>query len=169
MSDVQKAVAKMKKASDLTNLAFHANGPKSFKNGVGALVVALYRAEGTMTQRELVEVLGMGRKGVKEIVKKAVRSELVEMGESDKKKTYTVTLTEVGQAVAEKRMEADKAVAEKVFEGISAEELEQLQATCDKIIVNLKEMGVKGRKKGAFKHSHRHCKGERKGRKGGRR
>ena len=169
MSNAQKTIAKLKKTSDLANLAFHKNGPKSFKNGIGAMIVALYRADGTMTQRELGDVLGMGRKGVKTIVKKGVRSELVTMGESDEKKTYTVSLTEEGKAVAAKRMAADKAVAEQVLDGITAEELEQFTAVCDKIILNVKGMDIHGKKKVAYKHNHRCRKHASKGNKGARR
>ena len=156
MSCPRKTVAKMKKTVDLTNLAFHKNGPKSFKQGVGALVVALDRAEGSLTNRELVDVLGMGRKGVKTIVKKAMRSELVAIeGVEGEKKTYRVVLTEEGAKVATKRAEADKAVAEQVLAGVTEEELEQLTAICDKIILNIKEMGINGKKHKAYRHNHR--------------
>ena len=48
-----------------------------------------------------------------------------------------------------------KKVAEKVLAGLSEEELEQLAAICDKIIVNVKEMGINGKKHKAYRHSHR--------------
>lgn len=156
MSCPQKTVAKMKKAVDLTNLAFHKNGPKSFKQGVGALVIALNRADGSLTNRELVEVLGMGRKGVKTIVKKAMRAELVAIeGIEGEKKTYKVTLTEEGAKVAAKRVAADKKVAEQVLAGLTEEELEQLASICDKIVLNVKEMGIHGKKHKAYRHNHR--------------
>ena len=155
MSKMTKTVAKMKRATDLTNLAFRKMGPKSFKKGVGALVVALHKADGTMTQRELVDVLGMGRKGVKTIVKKAARKDLVVIGDHEDKKTYTVSLTDEGKKVADKRVAADKAVAAKVLDGLTNEEIEELNAICDKIIVNVKGMGVRGKKHRAYKHNHR--------------
>lgn len=154
MEKFQKTVAKLKKTSDLTNLAFHKNGPKSFKNGVGALLIALHKADGALTQRELVDILGMGRKGVKTIVKKAMRKELVVIGDHEDKKTYTVALTDDGKAVAQKRIDADKAVAAKVLDGLTDEEIQEFNAICDKIIINIKGMGIKGRKRRAFKHSH---------------
>ena len=159
---MQKTVAKLKKTSDLTNLAFHKFGPKSFKNGIGALIIALHKADGTLTQRELVDVLGMGRKGVKTIVKKAARKKLVVIGDHEEKKTYTVSLTDEGKAVAQKRIEADKAVAAKVLDGLTDEEIQEFNAICDKIITNVKGMGVHGKKSRAFKHSHKkhaskHC------------
>lgn len=156
MAKMIKTIAKMKKANDLTNLAFHKMGPKSFKNGVGALIIALHKADGTMTQRELVDVLGMGRKGVKTIVKKAARKDLVVIGDHEEKKTYTVSLTDEGKAVAEKRVAADKAVAAKVLDGLTDEEIQELNAICDKIIINVKGMGIKGKKRRAYKHNH-HC------------
>lgn len=154
MSKIQ-TVAKMKKATDLTKRAFRKNGPKSFKAGVGALIVALYKAEGTVTQRELIDVLGMGRKGVKTIVKKAVKSDLVTIGEADEKKTYTVSLTDEGKKVAEKRIAADEAVAAQVLATLTDEEIAQLEAISDKIILAVKDMGIKGKKKHAFKHRRR--------------
>ena len=166
MATAQKTIAKMKKANDLAKLAFHKNGPKSFKNGVGAMMVALAENDGTMTQRELVDVLGMGRKGVKEIVKKAVRSDLVAMGDSEEKKTYTVTLTEEGKKVVEKRLAADAAVADKVLAALSEEELEQLNVISDKIILAVKDMGIHGRNKKAYKHNHKCRKHASRGRKG---
>ena len=155
MSKMTKTVAKMKKATDLTNLAFHKNGPKSFKKGVGALIVALHKADGTMTQRELIDVLGMGRKGVKTIVKKAARKGLVVRGDHEEKKTYTVSLTDEGKQVAEKRFAADKAVAAKVLDGLTEDEIEQLNIICDKIVLNVKGMGIHGKKHRAFTHNHR--------------
>lgn len=154
MAKMQKTVAKLKKTSELTNLAFHKFGPKSFKNGVGALVIALHKADGTLTQRELVDILGMGRKGVKTIVKKAMRKGLVVIGDHEDKKTYTVALTDDGKAVAAKRIEADKAVAAKVLDGLTDEEIQEFNAVCDKIIINVKGMGVSGKKRRAFKHGH---------------
>ena len=151
MSKIQ-TVAKMKKATDLTKRAVRKNGPKSFKAGVGALIVALYKADGAATQRELVDVLGMGRKGVKTIVKKAVKSDLVLIGEHDDKKTYTVSLTDEGKKVAEKRIAADEAVAAQVLATLTDEEIAQLEAISDKIILAIKDMGIKGKKKHAFKH-----------------
>ncbi|MDY6111791.1 MAG: hypothetical protein SPI85_03260, partial [Ellagibacter isourolithinifaciens] len=38
MTEAMKTLAQLKKASKLTRLAFHKNGPKSFKRGQGALL-----------------------------------------------------------------------------------------------------------------------------------
>lgn len=168
MSKIE-TVAKMKKATDLTKLAFRKNGPKSFKAGVGALVIALSKAGGSMTQRELTEVLGMGRKGVKTIVKKAMKSDLVVIENTDEKKVYNVVLTDEGKKVAAKRIAADEAVADAVLATLTDEELAQLDAISDKIILAVKDMGIKGKKKHAYKHSHRCKKHGRRGMRHGKR
>lgn len=155
MNEAKEALNKLEKADMLAKRAFHKNGPKSFKNGVGALLVALNGAEGSMTQRELVDVLGMGRKGVKAIVLKAVRSDLATIEESEEKKTYVVSLTEEGKEVVAKRVATDDGVAEKLVEGLTEEEIALLTTLCDKIVVNAKEMGVKGKRSAAFKHHRR--------------
>ena len=73
MTEATKTLAQLKKASKLTRLAFHKNGPKSYKRGQGALLNALLANDGT-TQRELVKTMGMDRSDLKGIVKKAERN-----------------------------------------------------------------------------------------------
>ena len=73
MTEATKTLAQLKKASKLTRLAFHKNGPKSYKRGQGALLNALLANDGT-TQRELVKTMGMDRGDLKGIVKKAERN-----------------------------------------------------------------------------------------------
>ena len=60
MTEATQTLAQLKKTSKLTRLAFHKNGPKSFRRGQGALLNALLENDGA-TQRELVHVLGFDR------------------------------------------------------------------------------------------------------------
>ena len=46
MTEAMKTLARLKKASKLTRLAFHKNGPKSFKRGQGALLKFLLEDDG---------------------------------------------------------------------------------------------------------------------------
>ena len=73
MTEAMKTLAQLKKASKLTRLAFHKNGPKSFKRGQGALLKFLLEDDGA-TQRDLVKKLGVDRRELKGIVKKAERN-----------------------------------------------------------------------------------------------
>ena len=51
MTEATQTLAQLKKTSKLTRLAFHKNGPKSFRRGQGALLNALLENDGA-TQRE---------------------------------------------------------------------------------------------------------------------
>lgn len=154
MNDATATLAQLKKASKLTRRAFHKNGPKSFKRGQGALLNALVDNDGT-TQRNLVDVLGCDRGELKDIVKKAERNGYVTIGDHEDKRTYTVNLTDEGRKVAQKRIAANDKTAEEIIDCLSAEEIAQLNAITEKLIVSIKDKGVNGKKKG--RKSHHHC------------
>ena len=86
MTEATKTLAQLKKASKLTRLAFHKNGPKSYKRGQGALLNALVDNDGT-TQRELVKILGLNRSELKDIVKKAERNGYVTIEDAEGERT----------------------------------------------------------------------------------
>lgn len=160
MSGALKTLNKMKKANKLTQLYFRKNGPRSYKRGIGALLIAL-EAEGSATQRDLVVATGLSRANLKDVVKKAVRKGYVTIEDAEGKKTYTVALTEEGKAVAAKRVAAQEKAADKFAETLTADELAALDAICEKLIIAAKGDGVSGKKKGrkfhkkCRKHAHR--------------
>lgn len=154
MNEAAATLAQLKKASKLTRLAFHKNGPKSYKRGQGALMNALLENDGT-TQRELVKVLGWDRSALKDTVKKAERNGYVTIGDHTDKHTYTVSLTEDGKQIAEKRVAANDKTAEDILSCLSEEEVAQLNAITEKLILSVKDKGVNGKKKGH--KAHRHC------------
>ena len=156
MNEAAATLAQLKKASKLTRLAFHKMGPKSYKRGQGALMKALLEHDG-ITQRELVGILGCDRGTLKDIVKKAQRNGYVTIGDHADKRTYTVSLTEEGRAIAEKRAAANDKTAEEVLSCLSAEEVDQLNAITEKLILSLKDKGVNGKKKGRKAHRHGCC------------
>ena len=158
MNDYAKTLAKMKKTSKLIRLNQRQNGPKSYKRGQGALLRALLEADGTATQRDLTVALGVNRKMLKDIVRKAQRNDFVTIEEAEGKKTYAVKLTDEGRKVAEKHEAAQDKLAGEILAVLTAEELAQLDAINDKLIVACKEAGVSGKKKGhkAHKHGHGH-------------
>lgn len=155
MNEAAKSLAQLKKASKLTRLAFRKMGPKSYKRGQGALMNALLENDGA-TQRELVKVLGWDRGALKDTVKKAERNGYVVIGDHSDKHTYTVSLTEEGRKIAEKRVAANDKAADEILSCLSAEERAQLDALTEKIILSVKDKGVNGKKKGRKAHRH-HC------------
>ena len=155
MNEATATLAQLKKASKLTRLAFRKNGPKSYKRGQGALMNALLANDGA-TQRELVKILGWDRSALKDTVKRAERNGYVTIGDHEDKHTYTVSLTEEGKKIAEKRVAANDKTAEEILECLSAEEVAQLNAITEKLILGIKDKGVNGKKKGRKAHHH-HC------------
>lgn len=147
MNEAAKSLAQLKKANKLVRLAFHKNGPKSYKRGQGALLRALLENDGA-TQRELVKTLGMNRSNLKEIVKKAQRNEYVTIENVDEPRTYAVELTDLGRELAEKRVAANDRTADEILSCLTAEEVKQLDAITEKLIVAMKEKGISGKKKG---------------------
>lgn len=154
MNEATATLAQLKKASKLTRLAFRKNGPKSYKRGQGALMNALLDNDGA-TQRELVKILGWDRSALKDTVKKAERNGYVTIGDHEDKHTYTVSLTDEGKKIAEKRVAANDKTADEILECLSAEEVAQLNAITEKLILGIKDKGVNGKKKG--RKAHHHC------------
>ena len=157
MNQASQTLAQLKKASKLVRLAFHKNGPKSYKRGQGALLNALVDNDGT-TQRELVKILGLNRSELKDIVKKAERNGYITIEEAEGERTYAVKLTDEGKKIAEKRVAANEETAEDILGCLSDEEVAQLNAITEKLVVSIKEKGVNGKKKGRKAH---HCHGHR--------
>lgn len=155
MNEATATLAQLKKASKLTRLAFRKNGPKSYKRGQGALMNALLENDGA-TQRELVKILGWDRAALKDTVKKAERNGYVTIGDHEDKHTYTVSLTDEGKKIAAKRVAANDKTAEEILDCLSAEEVAQLNAITEKLILGIKDKGVNGKKKGRKAHHH-HC------------
>lgn len=147
MNEAAKSLAQLKKANKLVRLAFHKNGPKSYKRGQGALLRALLENDGA-TQRELVKTLGMNRSNLKDVVKKAQRNEYVTIENVDEPRTYAVKLTDLGRELAEKRVAANDRTADEILSCLTAEEVKQLDAITEKLIVAMKEKGISGKKKG---------------------
>ncbi len=153
MTKAIETLSQMKKADKLVRLAFRKNGPKSFKRGQGALLNALMKSDGA-TQRELVKTLGMDRSDLKGIVKKAERNGYVTFEAAEGDRTYAVKLTAEGRELAEKRIASNDKTAEQILDCLSAEEVAQLDAITEKLILSCKDKGICGKKKGRKVH---HC------------
>ena len=74
----------------------------------------------------------------------------------DAKHTYAVKLTDEGRKVAEKRVAANDKTAEDILDCLSADEVAQLNALTEKLILSCKDKGINGKKKGRKAHSC-HC------------
>jgi transposase len=70
-----------------------------------------------------------------------------------------VSLTDEGKEVAEKRNKANAEAAEKILEGLTADEQVELDRLTEKLILSLKEQGIDGKKKGHKAHRKGSCKG----------
>ena len=151
MNQASQTLAQLKKASKLVRLAFHKNGPKSYKRGQGALLNALADNDGT-TQRELVKILGLNRSELKDIVKKAERNGYVTIEDAEGERTYAVKLTDEGREVAQKRVAANDKTADDIIGCLSEEEIAQLNAITEKLILSMKDKGINGKKKGRKAH-----------------
>ena len=147
MNEAATTLAQLKKASKLTRLAFRKNGPKSYKRGQGALMNVLLANDGA-TQRELVKILGWDRGALKDTVKKAERNGYFFFFDKEYKEIYTVSLTDEGKKIAEKRVAANDKTADEILECLSAEEVVQLNAITEKLILAMKDKGICGKKKG---------------------
>ena len=146
MNEAAKSLAQMKKANKLVRLAFRKNGPKSFKRGQGALLQALLVDDGA-TQRDLTKTLGMNRSNLKDIVKKAERNGYVTIESIDQPRTYAVKLTDLGRELAEKRVAANDKIAEDIISCLSAEEVAQLDAITEKLILAMKDKASAARRR----------------------
>lgn len=78
------------------------------------------------------------------------------IGDHSEKHTYTVSLTDEGRKIAEKRVTANDKVADEILECLTEEERAQLNALTEKLILGVKAKGVNGKKKGRKAHRH-HC------------
>lgn len=159
MSEALDAIRKYKKANKLVRLAFHKNGPKSYKRGQGTLLATLSQMGGSATQKQIVERDFMSRGALKDIVRKAQRNGYVEIVEHEDAKTYVIQLTDAGKELAQKREAAHERVAEDVLSCLTVEERAQLDAINEKLILAMKERGISAKDKGhvhSKRPKHRH-------------
>lgn len=147
MNEATATLDQLKRADKLVRLDFHKNGPKSYRRGQGALLRTLLSRDGA-TQRELVEAMGLSRRELKDVVKKAERRGYVTIGQAEAPRTYTVTLTDCGRAVAQKRADANDRTAEEIASCLSAEEREQLDAITGKLVASAERRGIRDQDKG---------------------
>ena len=155
MSQATQTITQLKKAGTLVNRTFRKNGPKSYKDGMGALLKVLHQREGGMASNvDLVDTLSFDRRELKFVVRKAERNGFVTFEKADGEGTYSVKLTEAGAELAEKRCKAQTEVAERVLSCLSEDEIAQLNVITEKIILSCKDAGAHGKRQPACKRAH---------------
>ena len=65
---------------------------------------------------------------------------------------YAVKLTDEGREVAQKRVAANDKTADDIIGCLSEEEIAQLNAITEKLILSMKDKGINGKKKGRKAH-----------------
>lgn len=154
MSKATKTLKQLRKAAKLTNRTFHKEGPKSYKKGVGALLKVLHVNGGAMASPALVDQLGFDRRYLKDVVRKAERGGYATIEDIPGERAYTVRITPEGDAVAEKRCAVQADVAERILSTLTPEEVDQLNALTEKVILQCKDMGARGDRKHGRHHRH---------------
>lgn len=96
-------------------------------------VLLTLRQRGTMTQRELLEEMGVRPASLSELLSKLEGRGLIrkERSETDRR-NYEIQLTEEGQLALED-MQAKRRAMPDLLEGLTQEEVEQLAALLDKL------------------------------------
>lgn len=142
MAESTLVLHQLKTAANYSKLAMHKCGPRSFKEGQGALVKVLYKfGDGKLSLAKLEEVLGWSGREVIDVAEKAQANGYVAFATSKKGK-LSVKLTDKGVLVIEKRLAAEDRAAEEVLAGLSDEERACLLKLCGKVIDTCKGLGV---------------------------
>ncbi len=138
-----KVLHQLKVASNYSKLAFHKDGPRSFKRGQGALLKVAYKfgKKGTISFRKLCKTLGWDCDEVRDTAKIAQENGYITLGKTKKGKN-AVCLTAKGVEVVEKRLAAEDRAADEIMRDVTDEEREALLAITGKIIANCQAMGV---------------------------
>lgn len=142
MAESTQVLHQLKTAANYTKLAMHKCGPRSFKEGQGALVKVLYKfGDGKLSLAKLQEHLGWSAHEVIAVAEKAQANGYVAFTTSKKGK-LRVKLTEKGTMVIKKRLAAEDRAADEVLSGLSDEERACLLKLCGKVIDTCETMGV---------------------------
>lgn len=141
MSESTNAIASLKKAADLTKLAMHREGPRSFKRGQGALIKVIYEfGSGTLAKDAAKKTLGWRGCDVRDVAKKAAENGYLTI--ENPQDGFVMSLTELGTEVIKKRLVAEDKAADEVLGALTDEEKRTLISLCDKIRAKAEDMGI---------------------------
>lgn len=159
MAESTKAIASLKHAANYVKLAMHEEGPRSFKRGQGALlkVIEKFGKNGSITKDEAKRALGWRGCDVRDVAAIAAENGYIEIDDGEADATYT--LSDKGTQIIQKRLAAEDKAADAVMAGLTAKEIAQLEAICEKISKNCEDMGIdysRIQKKAGKKHCKCH-------------
>lgn len=142
MAESTLVLHQLKRAANYSKLAMHKCGPRSFKEGQGALVKVIYKfGDGKLSLTKLEKILGWSGREVVDVAEKAQANGYVAFATSKKGK-LSVKLTDKGILVIKKRLAAEDRAADEVLAGLSDEERDCLLKLCGTVIDTCKGMGV---------------------------
>ena len=144
MAESTHVLEALKRAANYSKLAFHKDGPKSYKKGQGALTKVLlkFSQDGSLDRDTLEKALGWNADEVNDVVLKAQDNGYV-LADVVDGVVVKATITDKGREVDQKRFEAEDRVADEILQGLSEDEKGELEDLCVKICMQCEAMGVK--------------------------
>ncbi len=157
MPESTKAIQSLKRAANYSKLAFREFGPKSFKQGQGALLKVIYKfgENGTIDEKAAEKVLDWEGKELRHVAQKAKKNGYLTI--ADPEFGFAMTLTDKGKEVVQKRLEAESKTADTILEGLNAKEIETLIKLTDKISATCEGLGVDYSVIEKREHHKKHC------------
>ncbi|MCI9130048.1 MAG: winged helix-turn-helix transcriptional regulator [Eggerthellaceae bacterium] len=142
MADSTKLIQGLKRAANYSKLTMRQFGPKSYKQGQGALLKVLVKFgdDGSMCKKGLEKKLNWRGKDLRHVAKKAERNGYVTIQDAEFK--FIVSITDKGREVMQKRFAAEDKAADMILEGLNTEERQQLANLCEKISKNCEGLGI---------------------------
>lgn len=130
--------------SNLMRRMYHHSGPMNTRHGQGKLMHHLLSLDGA-TQKDLAKEMRMRPASVADVVRQAECHGFVTIApNAEDPRAASVSLTEEGRVVAEKRAAANSRVADEIFADLSAEERTQLASLLEKLSASLEERVAEG-------------------------
>ncbi len=142
MTESTKALQSLKKAANYSKLTMGELGPRSYKKGQGALIKVIdkFGEKGTIDKKRLERELGWRSGEVRKVAEKAEKNGYVSIDDSGFE--FTVSLTDKGSEVLQKRFAVEDNAADAVFAGLTAKEKDTLIALCDKVSATCEGLGI---------------------------
>ena len=147
MNQASQTLAQLKKASKLVRLRLSQERPEKLQARPGRAAERPRRQRrhhsaraGEDSRSQPQRAQGYREEG------RAQRLRHLEDAEGER--TYAVKLTDEGREVAQKRVAANDKTADDIIGCLSEEEIAQLNAITEKLILSMKDKGINGKKKG---------------------
>lgn len=130
--------------SNLMRRMYHQSGPMNTRHGQGKLMHYLLSMDGA-TEKDLAKEMRMRPASIADVVRQAECHGFVTVApNAEDPRAASVTLTEEGRAIAEKRAAANSRVADQIFADFSTEERMQLESLLGKLSDSLEKKVTEG-------------------------